>query len=75
MTDTAGPLAQQGVAECLVDAVSRLARDDDRSLDAHLVTVGEAAAMDGTGEACTWPLRGPARKRQAARRTSSAAPD
>jgi hypothetical protein len=52
MTDIAGTLAQQGVADRLVDAVSRLARDDDRNLDAHLVTVGEVAALDGTGAAC-----------------------
>jgi hypothetical protein len=52
MTDIAGTLAQQGVADWLVDAVSRLARDDDRNLDAHLVTVGEVAALDGTGAAC-----------------------
>ncbi|MCW2999015.1 MAG: hypothetical protein JWN65_2564 [Solirubrobacterales bacterium] len=51
MTDAAGTLAQQGVAKWLIDAVDRLARDEDRDLDAHLVTVGEVTTLDGTGAA------------------------
>lgn len=41
-----------GVEGWLVEAIQRLARSEDRSLDPYLVTVGESAVVAGTQTTC-----------------------
>ena len=45
-------LLELGVQTWLVDAVSRLARDETRSLDAHLLSVGEPLTLENTRATC-----------------------
>ncbi len=50
--DLASQLHNGGVESWLVDAVARLARTENRSLDPYLLTVGEATTLDGTSTMC-----------------------
>jgi hypothetical protein len=52
MTDTLDHLIDHGVANWLVEAMRRLARDDEPALDAFLVTVGETSRLADTQAKC-----------------------